>query len=133
MYDGLNVKSKKDSLKFTEWNILRRVIYAAAAVFAVNHLWLQFEILFNSSLFALIIVGNIRPFDSVFKQRLEYVNECSLIIILYHMVCFSDIVPSAWTRNNAGISCFFFTLAAIAINLVILFDSLIYTIKLHIK
>ena len=41
LYQGLNLKSKRESLVFTEWMVLRRLIFAAGAVFAVNHLWLQ--------------------------------------------------------------------------------------------
>ena len=40
LYFGLNIKSKVDSLSYTEWFIARRILYAASALFAQDHAWL---------------------------------------------------------------------------------------------
>lgn len=42
LYSQLNLKSKSEALSFTEWFIARRILYSAAAFFALSQTWLQF-------------------------------------------------------------------------------------------
>lgn len=89
--------------------------------------------LFNTALFSLWIIGTIRPFESPYVLGIEFTNEYFFILILYHLVCFTDIVPDTRTRSDVGVSCVVFTFAIIAINLVVMLGNISQAIKLQIK
>ena len=52
MIDGY--KQEKDSLVRQEWFIIRRVMFAAAAFFALDHIWLSFSVIFLCTLLTII-------------------------------------------------------------------------------
>lgn len=64
IYEGLNIKSKPWSLKWTQWFVVRRVIYAGAAFYARTMLWLQFIIIFHACFFTMGLIGYLRPFEN---------------------------------------------------------------------
>ena len=133
LYFGLNLKSKVDSLSYTEWFIARRMLYAASALFAQDQAWLQFQLIFNLSIFSMWLIGKVRPFESVNFLLIEFMNEIFFVIIVYHLVCFTNIVADARVRTDAGISCIVFTCLAIFVNFVIMVAGMAHSIVLHIK
>ena len=44
------------------------------------------------------------PMESKFSNRMETFNECTCVLLMYHIMCFSDFVPEAETRSSLGIS-----------------------------
>ena len=114
IYQGLNLKSKVNSLFHVEWFLLRRFIYAATAFYAIGNYWVQFQILFNCSLFTIWVIGSMRPFDSLYTMRVELVNECFLLMILYHTTFFTYVIPETKVRHKIGLSAVFWTSACIS-------------------
>ena len=43
---------------------------------------------------AVILNGYLNPFETRFQQRLEYVNEVCLMLVIYPIICFSPFVTS---------------------------------------
>lgn len=78
-------------------------------------------------------LGYIRPFESWSYLLLEFTNETFLAFILYHMICFTEIVNDARVRTDAGISCVVFTSIILLINLCVIFSGILYKLKLLIK
>ena len=44
-----------------------------------------------------------QPLESRFSNNLETFNECTTILILYTVLCFSDFVDSSLTRSKVGL------------------------------
>ena len=58
-----------------------------------------------------------RPLDSEFANRMEKMNEVTLLLLAYILFCFSDFVPDADMRANLGFWYIGTSLANIAIHL----------------
>lgn len=133
LYSGLNLKSKANAIIFTEWFIIRRVAYSATALFAQSQTWLQFQILFNLSIVTIWLMGYVRPFETRNFLIMEFINEIFLCIVLYHMICFTDIVSDSRARTDAGVSCVAFTSIVLIINFCVLFSGILHRFKLIIQ
>ena len=48
-----------------------------------------------SSIFQIILVGYVKPYDSRLKNLNETINEVMTIFIMYHSFCFTDWLPDA--------------------------------------
>ena len=129
----MNLKSKKYMFVHQVWFIVRRLIYAAAAVFALKQLWLINMLVFYPSMASLIIVGMIKPFEAVADYRLELLNEALFLTIMYHVMCFTELVPSIPAKNTMGWSCMIFTIIAIMINFIVVFLVILRAMILHVK
>ena len=79
------------------------------------------------------LIGKVRPFESINYLLIEFMNEIFFVIIVYHLVCFTNIVADARVRTDAGISCIVFTCLAIFVNFVIMVAGMAHSIVLHIK
>jgi hypothetical protein len=55
-------------------------------------------------------------------NKSELFNECFVILLMYHIICFFDFVPDATARYNMGTSCVIFT----ALNIFANFTTLLY-------
>ena len=51
-----------------------------------------------------IFLTYFEPMESRFTNRMEVFNECTCIVLMYHIMCFSDFVPNPATRSSIGIS-----------------------------
>ena len=54
---------------------------------------------------AVIIIGNVEPFQSNNKSRSEIFNEVTLMVIMYSIICFSPLVPDVEVRFQLGYIC----------------------------
>ena len=78
-------------------------------------------------------MGKVRPFESVKHLMIEFVNEVFFVVILYHLICFTDIVADTRARVNSGYSCIAFTSMIIFFNFLIMLGGIAHTVKLYIK
>ena len=74
-YEDYNLSSRKYALVQTGWFIIRRCLYAACTVFYADSFWLSLQVLFNSSIISVYILGSIKPYDTMSRNRLEIFNE----------------------------------------------------------
>ena len=130
MIDGY--KQEKDSLVRQEWFIIRRVMFAAAAFFALEHIWLSFSVIFLCTL--LTIIANFqKPFSSKLSYMVNQINELFLLSFQYHLFSFTNFVELAETRVLMGYSLTLVTLLNILINLLINLAVTGVALKLWIK
>ena len=47
---------------------------------------------------------------------MERFNEAKLVIIMYHIICFTDYVPDAETKFYIGYSCILFVIGGLLVN-----------------
>lgn len=62
-----------------------------------------------------VYTGLANPYTTKEKLFFEQFNECFIIIINYHMMCFADFVQDDWTRGIVGWS----MMATVGFNLII--------------
>ena len=56
-------------------------------------------------------------------------NEVKLIVIMYHMMCFTLFIQDPITKFNIGYSCFIFLVLGLAVNMTMLIVSPIVLLK----
>ena len=100
--EGVNLKKKEDRwtiLAFPVFFFGRRLAFVASVVLLGNFLWAQLASQMMISVFYIIYLMWYRPLESPFEIRMEVMNECTVICLLYNMMCFTDFVPEPETRS----------------------------------
>lgn len=82
--------------------IMRRVILCLTLVYCQSWFILQLACAFFTSTCYLTILQWDPALISRHAVRLETFNECIIIVLLYHLLCFSDYVESPVTRDYLG-------------------------------
>ena len=66
-----------------------------------------------------------KPLATPYKQKVEFFNECMVLLIIYHLICFSDFLTRADSRTKMGYSIIFWTLLVFITNFVLVFNIII--------
>ena len=69
-----------------------------------------------------MIIGQ-KVFESNRRTKMEYFNECSLMLTVYTVTCFTPFIPEAPTQFLTGYATIFFVLVQLVINLFVIFKS----------
>lgn len=69
------------------------------------------------SIAMIIMIGYTNPLTSRMENRTLMFNECSVVIHLYHSLCFTDFQPDIAIREYTGLSLIAVTIGNILINL----------------
>ena len=93
---------------------------------------MQGLLLFMSSVFVIIAAFYIKARNTKFDQRMDIFNEIKLIVVMYHMILFTDFVPDPETRYQIGFSCAGALIIGTAVNMFMLFVSPIILIRRYI-
>ena len=56
-----------------------------------------------TSVFMILLLLWYWPLESNFAVRVEVMNECTILLLGYCMMCFTDFVPEPETRSNIGL------------------------------
>ena len=70
-----------------------------------------------SSIFSVILIGFIKPYDKKRLHETEILNEVVTVFILYHIFCFTDWVPDANVKYELGFSCLLFNFVSLCVNI----------------
>ena len=73
------------------------------------------------------------PLNSNFAVRMEVLNECTVLLLGYCMMCFTDFVPEPETRSHVGIFYMGFTAANVLVHIIFLILETSYNLKLRCK
>lgn len=84
--------------------MLRRILLAVAVVWICNVVAIQFLIVTMSAVAGVILIGNIKPFNESNKNRDEQANEVFLLVLIYHFLCFTPLLPDAKIQSYLGFS-----------------------------
>lgn len=71
----------------------------------------------------IVCVGHLRPFESLTQVYIELYNEFSTLILVYHLMCFTNFVPDVDTREVVGSSMIYTTMFNLSVNLLIIAKS----------
>ena len=92
-------------------------------------LWLQLTVNFTVGLVNLCYLVRYQPFDDSRVNKLEVMNEATNFIMLYHVMCFTDLVPEAENRYMIGWSFVAMICMNLMVHLTLLFKDTIAGIK----
>ena len=125
--------SKKWILYFPSFLLIRRVIFAVAVFSMSDLLAFQLLILIGSAMINAVYLLALWPLENVRDTKLEVFNEGTNLLLLYHLMCFSDMVPQHQIRYTIGYS--FITTASINIgtHLILILMENIGVIRLKMK
>lgn len=74
-----------------------------------------------------------KPLESKFALRLEILNEWTLLLLSYMLICFSGLIPNEDDRYKLGYAYTVASVANIGVHVVFLLSSTIYKSKLCCK
>ena len=106
MYADLEIKNGSYVLIHVFNFFFRRLVIPLSVVYSHN-IVVQIHAMTGSTLLQLIIIGYVKPFKGgSFANKMEMFNECMLLLIMYTMMCFTDLVPDVRIQYKMGyISC----------------------------
>jgi len=101
---------KRPSIFFACFFLLRRYMFvltiSTIAVMVVN-VWLGIAVQILTCLFSTIFLLTFTPFEETLIQNLEVFNEITGLVLLYHVLYFTPILPSVEMQANIGYSFIF--------------------------
>ena len=123
--DIKNFEQKKNLLFFPVIFFLRRIMFVTIVVSVRSVFWVQVASLNFMALGIIIFVMWSRPLETKQLNFFETFNECTLLVMTYHLWCFSDFVKEPETRNKLGFVFISVSLGNIAVHLITIMISAI--------
>ena len=121
--DGTKLHSTRPSksvLVYPMQFFARRIVFVVSAIFLGDYIWAQLTIQMTVTVLSAAYMLHFRPLDSPFANRIEVMNECTILALSYHLLGFTDLVPDAVIRNKIGFSYMGVTLLNIGVHLIFL-------------
>ena len=97
--DIKNFEQKKNLLFFPVIFFLRRIMFVTIVVSVRSVFWVQVASLNFMALGIIIFVMWSRPLETNQLNFFETFNEFTLLVMTYHLWCFSDFIKEPETRN----------------------------------
>lgn len=86
--------NSKAALLYNVLFMLRRLVYAATAVFLAKYPPLQALILILQSLIHILYVVSVRPFEEMSLNLMELFNEATVLLATYHAMALTEMLPT---------------------------------------
>ena len=104
--NGEGSRSKRKFIFFIAFYYIRRIILALTIINVHQSLfWSFFSMVFQFIIKIILLVILERSLATRFDNQNEIFNECMIMIVMYHMLCFSDNVPDPQAKSKIGIAC----------------------------
>lgn len=108
-FGALLDRTKLDEKHKSKWNLLlpallfgRRMSFALSVLLIRESLWAQIGIMFLFSTAMVIYIFSARPFESPFAAKIEIFNECTLLVLSYGLMLFTNFVVEPEVRYRIG-------------------------------
>ena len=105
LLDGTKIKSKKKSrwiLLLPAFFFVRRIVFTLSVLLIRDFLWAQLAIQFAFSILMIIYLMHVWPLETPFATKMEVYNECTIIVLSYGLLCFTDFVVDPVMRYELG-------------------------------
>ena len=133
LYEGLCLdmedSKRRTALLFPVFFVIRRLLFVASAIWLDGFIWSQIAIQFFVSVWMIIYLFHYWPFENRIFTILEVVNEVTTVLLLYHMLCYTDFVPDPWTRYIMGWSFILVTCGNLIIHVTLLARNSLVNLK----
>jgi len=103
-YEELDLRNGKMVLLQPIWFLLRRFLLSFMVVFLNTTVIWQVALMTLTIIVQVIILGRIEPFKGKSKYYYEMFSEVILMLIMYHLICFTPFVPDVEVRFKLGYS-----------------------------
>jgi hypothetical protein len=111
------VYSGKHTISYSIWSLLRRLILGVTVTSMTEYPLYCLFIMNFSTLTSIIIVGTQEPFKDRIRRSLDLFNEWIVLVINYHLLCFTNFVSDPTAREYLGYSMTAVTCLFLVINL----------------
>ncbi|TNV84750.1 hypothetical protein FGO68_gene5840 [Halteria grandinella] len=133
LYEGLRTRLKL-ALIFNAIFVIRRLAFACIIVFLQKYPTLQIIAFFQQSALTLIYVLSVKPFSEMLMNRLEIFNECCILANAYHLLAYTDFLPSTEDYDELrvvfGNSMIAFTSLNVVVNTLVMLVKTLHRAKL---
>lgn len=105
LLDGTKVKLKSKSrwlLVNPAFFFCRRIAFTLTVFLIRDNLIVQLGSHFGFSIAMTLNLLIVKPYATPFANRMEVFNECTIIMLSYWLLCFTDLVPDPWTQYIIG-------------------------------
>ena len=111
----------------------RRLIFVWSVIYLQDFLWAQLAIQTMTSVFIVQYLLWFWPLESAFAVKMEVMNECTIVLMSYGQMCFTDFVPEPETRSLIGFYYIGITLANVLVHLIFLALATCISLKNYCK
>lgn len=101
-------------------DFLRKALLSVVMIFAREKTWLQLVTFFYTSLALIAIASFTSARKNSFDRRMDIFNEMKLILLLYHLMMFTNFGPNEEIKFDLGFSCSTMLLLGLCVNLTML-------------
>ena len=91
------------AITYTALFIVRRAIFAFSCIFLADFLWGQLALQTSSSLLMASYVLVYSPLKTTLANRMEVMNECTMLGLVYGLFSFSQSIPDPNYRTTGGL------------------------------
>jgi hypothetical protein len=123
--NNLNFRDKNAANYFVIF-CYRRLFLVALIVFLQDYPYAQIQLMCLSCSYVVISVGHSNIYRLPSDLRLEYFNECTIMICVYHYICFTLFVDDPIVRYYVGYSLIGVTCFNLVVNVLLI---VIHTLK----
>jgi len=121
--DGTNFESTNPRRIILVYPVIffaRRLIFVLSVIYLQDFLWAQLAIQTMISVFIVQYLLLFWPLESAFAVKMEVMNECTIVLMSYGQMCFTDFVPEPETRSLIGLYYIGVTVANVLVHLTFL-------------
>lgn len=101
-------------------SLLRRLLLGLTCVYLKNHPLFSILSVFFHTLFMICTIGLMSPYSEKSANRIELFNETCVILLNYHLICFTDFVQELYIRDWIGNILILVTILNVAVNLFVI-------------
>jgi len=84
------------------WFLVRRLLLAFMVVFLSTTVIWQISLMAMNVIVQVILLGRVAPFKNRFSNHYEMFSETIVMMVMYHLVCFTPFVPDLEVRFMLG-------------------------------
>jgi len=129
MYSNLNITESRNVLMYPLVFFLRRIAFVVVVFALEKYPTFQiFFLVFQVEAF-IIMIYYAEPLADKRTNTFELFNEAYVLVLVYHLISFTDFVPSPDTRYTMGFSMIGFTCLQIALNVLLLLKGIYRYLK----
>jgi len=102
------------------WFLVRRFIIAFIVVYLQTAVIWQIALMTLTIITQVIILGRLQPFELPSKTKYELFSEVVVMLVMYHLICFTPFVPDVDMRFKLGYSVSAIVIVHLAVSMAIL-------------
>ena len=116
LYEELDLSKSKWVIAVPINFMIRRIMTCITIVYVETPVY-QIFVLDFTVLFVVILHGQILPFSTKSHHRIDVFNEVCVLVIMYHMIVYTDFVTNAHRKFEMGWSMITITLINVVVNI----------------